>query len=116
MKRIYIAGPYSGNDILTILSNIRNGIKLAVRVLQHKGFSPFCPWLDFLFDLVLEDGQKITIDDYYEYSMAWLEVSDAVLLMPGWKNSTGAIKEKHRAEQLNIPIYTDLEVLIKNME
>lgn len=114
MKRVYIAGPYSSGDIITILGNIRNGIKMAVRVLLCDGrFAPFCPWLDFLFDLVLEGDQKLTVENYYNYSMAWLDVSDVMLLMPGWKNSRGSLREYKRAKVLNLRIYEDVETLIR---
>jgi hypothetical protein len=46
------------------------------------------------------------------YSFAWLEASDAVLLVPGWENSKGTIAEIARAKVLNIPVFETLESVI----
>ena len=107
MKRIYIAGPYSADNVITVLDNIREGQRMAVRVLLA-GYAPFCPWLDFHFQLMLRDGERLSVKDYYDYSIAWLEVSDAMLVLPGYENSTGTMTEMKRAGELKIPIYYDL--------
>jgi hypothetical protein len=38
--------------------------------------------------------------------MAWLEVSDAVLLIEGWEKSKGTLAEIERAKALGIPVFT----------
>jgi len=105
-KKIYIAGSISSHNLLTSLENIRKGIKLSVEVLKA-GFAPFSPFIDFQFSLV----EPITIDQYYGYSMAWLEVSDAILLVEGWENSKGTKAEIRRANELGIPVFTSLETM-----
>ena len=107
-KRVYIAGSISSHNLLTSLENIRKGIKLSVEVLKAN-FAPFSPFIDFQFSLV----EPITIDEYYGYSMAWLEVSDAVLLVEGWENSKGTKAEIQRAMELNIPVFSSLTTLIE---
>ena len=101
--RVYVAGAYSADNVLDVLTNMRRGIALSVQVWQE-GFAPFCPWLDFQFGLLTE----ATIEDYYEYSMAWLEASHAVLVQPlGAKASKGTQAEIARAKELEIPVFTD---------
>lgn len=114
MKRIYIAGPYSSDNIIGCLDNIRNGMRLATEVFLA-GLSPWCPWHDFHHQLMLRGDEHLTVDDYYRFSMAWLEVSDAMLLLPGWESSVGTLAEKRRAEELNIPIFYTLEALMLEM-
>lgn len=99
MKRIYVAGKYSADNVIDVLSNMHDGIKMAVKVLKM-GHAPFCPWLDYQFHFF----QKLTIEEYYRYSMAWLEVSDEVWVLPDWENSKGTIAEIKRAEELGIPV------------
>ncbi len=106
MYRVYVAGAIQGKDLLSSFTNIRNGIKLSVEVLQA-GYSPFSPFIDFQFSLVKE----ITIEQYYAYSMSWLEVADAVLLVPGYEDSKGTAKEIARARELNIPVFVTLSGL-----
>ena len=114
MKRVYVAGAYSATNVIDVLDNMRKGMRLSTEVMLA-GFAPFCPWLDYHFQLMLREGEALSVKDYYEYSLAWLEVSDAVLLVPGWENSKGTIAEIERAEQLGIPVYTNLHEVQKSI-
>lgn len=112
MKRIYVAGKYSADNVISVLNNIHDGTKMSVEVLKA-GYSPFCPWLDYQFQFY---DKTLTVDDYYRYSMAWLEVSDAMLVLPNSENSKGTQKEILRAIELGIPIYRNLkEIDDKNL-
>lgn len=104
MKRVYVAGKYNDKDVISVLRNMRKGINASVDLLI-RGYAPFCPWLDFQFGL----NNELSIELYKEYSMAWLRVSDAVLMVDGWENSKGAIAEKEEAERLGIPVYYNVE-------
>ena len=110
MKRIYIAGAYSASNVITVLDNMRKGMRLATKVFLL-GYAPFCPWLDFHFQLMLREGETLSVEDYYRYSIAYLQVSDAMLLVPGWQSSKGTKKEMEIAERKNIPIYYDINEL-----
>ena len=107
MKRVYVAGAYSGPDVITIRANMRRGLVLSVQVLQA-GFAPFAPWLDFEFGLLAD----LTLQQYYNYSMAWLEASEAVLVCPiGAETSRGTQSELVRATELGIPVFWSLRDL-----
>jgi len=112
MKRVYIAGAYSADNVITVLDNMRRGMRKSTEVLLA-GYSPFCPWLDYHFQLMLRENEILTVEDYYRYSMAWLEVSDVVLVLPNSDKSNGTQAEIKRAEELNIPICYSLEELRK---
>ena len=111
MKRVYIAGSYSADNVIAVLDNIRRGMRKATEVLLA-GYSPFCPWLDFHFQLMLREGEKLEVSDYYAYSMAWLEASDAVLVLPNSENSKGTQAELIRARELGIPIVESVVELV----
>lgn len=49
---------------------------------------------------------------YRAVSLAWLEVSDALLLAPGWEHSKGAVEEYEFAQQRMIPTFTSLAALL----
>jgi hypothetical protein len=97
--RIYVAGSYSADNVINVLSNIRRGIAYCAKLIKE-GHSPFCPWLDYQFSFF----QDLSVEDYYRYSMAWLEVSEMVHVLPNSGQSKGTIKEVDRALQLHIPI------------
>ena len=109
MKRIYVAGPYSADNVLDVLKNIGRGEK-ACAELFAAGYAPFCPWHDKSYVTDNPEGE-FTVQQFYDFSMAWMEVSDAVLVLSGWQNSKGTIKEIERAQQLGIPVYFSVECL-----
>lgn len=111
MKRIYIAGPYSADNVMDVLRNIREGIDASYQILKA-GFAPFCPWLDYHYVLADKEN-KLTLEDFYNYSLAWLKVSDAILFIEDWRNSKGCLTEKLFAQKNGIPDFYSIESLIE---
>ena len=113
MIRVYIAGKYSDDSVLSVLGNIRKGMKAAKELLL-RGFAPYCPWLDhqLVFQMTNEEADSLTVDLFYDYSIAWLEASDCMyLLREGIINSKGVAKEIEFAVAHHIPIFTSMEDL-----
>ena len=108
--RVYVAGAYSADNVLSILDNIRIGMRASTEVLLL-GHSPFCPWLDFHFQLMLRPGEELTVEQYYKYSMDWLEVSDIVYVCNYRFSSQGTKAERNRAIDLGIPVVYNFEAL-----
>lgn len=98
--RIYVAGAYSADNVIDVLNNIQRGTKYCAKLLKD-GHTPFCPWLDYQFHFY---EPTLTVEDYYRYSMAWLEVSEVVRVLPNSENSKGTMKEIERALALHIPV------------
>ena len=73
--------------------------------------APFCPWLDYQYVLMDKDS-KLTLQDFYDYSLAWLEVSDAMLVIGDWQSSKGTLKEIEFAQN-KIPIFYDIKDLLQ---
>jgi len=115
MKRVYVAGPYSANNIIDCLENMRKGMRAGVEVFLA-GYAPWVPWHDFHHQLMFRNGESLSVDDYYEMSMAWLVVSDAMLVLPGWQESQGTMAEIAKAVELCIPIFFSLSKLINGLE
>ncbi len=115
MKRLYIAGAYSADNAITLLNNMRKGMRMGTRVLCQ-GIAPFVPWLDYQFQLMLQDGENLILSDYYAYSLAWLEVSDAMLVLPGYESSKGTHAEMKFAREHGIPIFFELEDAVKYLK
>lgn len=101
--RIYIAGPYDGPDVITVLGNIRRGIEMASELMDC-GMAPYCPFLDFQIAFTTV-GSWMKKKDYQETSMAFVECCDAMLLLPGWEKSGGTAREIERARSLGIQIF-----------
>lgn len=104
--RVYVAGPYSADNVLGVLQNIGRGER-ACAELFHEGLAPFCPWHDKTYAM---DGmcQGESVEAFREHSMAWLEASQVVFTLPGWEQSEGANAEVLRAKELGIPVFWDM--------
>lgn len=103
MKRVYLAGAYSADNVIDILDNMRRGMRAATEILLA-GYSPFVPWFDFHFQLMLRENESLSVEDYYRYSIDWLEVADIVAVMPNSENSRGTQAEIKHAKKLGISV------------
>ena len=111
--RVYIAGAISAPNLIQGLTNIKRGIEAGHDLLKA-GYAPFTPHLDFLF-LLVRGPEKIEVQDFYDYSLAWMEQAQAILVLPNSENSKGVQAELVRAQELNIPIYDTMEELCIKM-
>jgi hypothetical protein len=107
--RIYLAGKYDDTNVVNVLSNIRKGINMAAYLIR-KGYDVYCPFLDYSLGMT-GNGSFLTKADYQRNSMAFVEVCDALLILPGWETSGGVKREIERAKSLNIPVYFSYEDL-----
>lgn len=114
IQRIYVAGaitPYpSEHPVIGFLQNITRGQRMSKDLLL-KGYTPFCPFLDFMYFMQLREGENITENQIKKLSMDWLEVCDAILVLPRYRKSEGTKAEIARAKELNIPIFYSVEDL-----
>lgn len=112
-KRIYVAGAINAPSAGKYLNNIRKGIQLSSKIFLL-GYAPFCPFIDFHYNLVMSDVEveSIKTQDFYDYSMAWLDKADAILVVPGWEKSVGTKLELERAKANKIPIFYSTRDLI----
>ena len=111
MVRVYVAGPYSADNIIECLQNIGHGESVCAD-LFCAGLYPFCPWHDK--DYVIKNWHRDqAVEQFYRYSMAWLEVSDCMLVLDGWENSKGTKAEMaYASDTLGIPIYFSVSALL----
>ena len=102
--RVYVAGPYSCDPVPDAFGNMRRGVRVSVEFLLD-GHTPFSPWLDWMFWMVLVEGENLPKKRIYEYSLEWLEACDCVYVLPGWEHSSGTKNEILRAKELGIPVF-----------
>lgn len=110
--KVYIAGPYSADNVLDVLRNIGRGEKVGAELFRL-GFAPFTPWHDKSY-VIDNPDVEFSIEDFYEFSIAWLEVSEIILVLPGHSGSGGTMKEIARAHLLRIPVVYSIDELVKH--
>lgn len=92
--RIYVSGPYSSDPV----AGTRTAMQ-ATAALMDMGHAPLCPHWTLFQDL----AYPRPYEDWLRIDLAWVEVADAVLRLPG--QSSGADREVARAEHIGIPVY-----------
>lgn len=99
---IYLSGPYSGKTPEEIDANIAEAEQIAAE-LWLKGFTCLCPHKNTAhFERICP---QIPYERYMEGDLLLVERSDAMVMMPKWRASKGAPRERAHALQLGIPVY-----------
>lgn len=110
---VYIAGPYRAATPAGIELNIQAARSLGLQAVR-RGWAPIIPHCNFaLLDLV---DPNIGDSFWLAATMEHMRRSDAVLLVPGWQNSSGTQAEVREAHRLNIPVFHTLEKLTDGVE
>jgi hypothetical protein len=94
MKTIYIAGPFRGKTPWDVETNIRNAETFGLHVARLNAIPRIPHTMYRFFEGSLPDAF------WFEAAMSLLRDCDAILLIPGWQHSSGAMAEKAEAERL----------------
>lgn len=99
MKVIYVAGPYRADTEWGVVQNIRHAEEAAIR-LWKEGWAVLCPHKNS----ALLGGSLGDVDDstWLAGGLELLRRSDAIYMLKGWSNSSGAVKEFQLAIKLNL--------------
>jgi len=118
---IYVAGPYTvrGDDGEPCELGVDNGVVRRQQIqhirraadagaeLLRRGHYPLVPHtMTAMWD---HDYPDIPWERYLDLCLRWLVFCHAILLLPGWKRSRGALKELARAKELGLHIFERVE-------
>ena len=95
IRYVYVAGPMAKGDYM---GNIRRAIEMGENLLK-KGYTPFIPHLDFIWDL----SYPKPAEEWLQWDFMWLRRCDALIRLPG--ESVGADREVKLARSINIPVF-----------
>ena len=98
MKLVYIAGPYRSTTIYGTLQNIRRAEEVALKYWKM-GYAVICPHMNTrLFDGAAPDSV------WLEGDLEILSRCDIIVMISGWKKSTGSINELKHASKLGLEV------------
>ena len=112
MKRVYVAGSYSADNVIDVLRNIGKGQRVCAYLFK-KGLYPFCPWHDKSYVIDNPNDNHLDVSQFHNHSMSWLEVSNAVYVISGVGDGGGVDAEIKRADELGIPVFYKESELLK---
>lgn len=110
MKVVYIAGPFRAESGWEIEQNIRRAECLALEA-WRAGFAVICPHTNTRFYSGAAPDEV-----WLEGDLEILRRCDAVLLVPGWENSTGTRWEFAEAIKCGIHVFDLLPDLVKHFQ
>ncbi len=109
---VYISGPYSAKTSEEVARHVAVAEETAMQVL-HAGHVPIVPhrinqkWMDD------ERFRDYTLNDWLtRLCLPLLEKCDAILMLPGWELSVGAVMESNRAVEASIPVFYSVDALL----
>jgi hypothetical protein len=106
IARVYVAGPYSSGDVAV---NVREAYAAANR-LADLGFAPFVPHATHFWHMLFPRPYEF----WLELDNQFLPLCEAVLRLPGQSN--GADKEVQLARKLDIPVFVEVDDLVRHFE
>jgi len=109
VKLIYIAGPYTAEDVYLRRQNILRAER-AAREVFRQGYIPVIP---HSIGDALETGEKFKhfkhSDWMQKLCLPLLSRCDGIFLIPGWQESKGATIEFNFARENKIPVFDKIE-------
>ena len=99
---IYLAGPYSAPNSHVIFENCTSAIAIAQQVIELGAY----PVLSHALGLFCQDGCGQGYDWWCAATKLQMLRCDAVLMLPGWQGSNGAIGEHAAAVAADMPVFT----------
>lgn len=100
---IYTAGPYSAKLASSRLHNIERAAHTGAQ-LMRQDWIPFIPHLSHYVAPYLPDELAQDLNFWLRQDFHWLNLCDAIYMLPNWENSKGATKEWEFANDKRIPI------------
>jgi hypothetical protein len=105
---VYLSGPLTAFGAYSLEENIASAVAVFLACIR-RGIPAFCPHLSAAFPSA---HAGIPYDTWMAYDLATLDRCTALLMLPRWQTSPGALLEKTYAETRGLPIFYALDDLL----
>ena len=105
---VYVSGPYTAPTPEQVAANVERA-RAAACQLMRLGYAVICPhtmtagW----------EGEGITYDQFVAADLEIVRRCDAILLLPGWSGSKGALAEYRMAVRAGVAEVSSIEELVE---
>lgn len=104
---VYISGPIAPRNGKPIEENVLAGVYAFIKLTQL-GIPSFCPHLGAMFPSC---HSEVSYQTWMDYDLAVIDRCTHMLMLPGWRESSGSRQEREYAEGLEMPIFESLDNL-----
>lgn len=101
---IYVAGPYTADTQEGIDRNVQAAREAGIEILR-RGHVPLCP---HTMTHNWDHGTGLEYEQFIQADLRLLARCDAILMLPGWHKSSGALGELELATRIGIPVLEDI--------
>jgi hypothetical protein len=96
---VYLSGPITAKHGYSVEENVAAAVKIYLECLRQ-GIPTFCPHLSGAFPSAFD----VDYETWLAYDFAVIDRCSHVVMLPRWKSSTGAQRERAYAEARGLPI------------
>lgn len=104
---VYLSGPITAGHGRTVADNVASALAVFDACLRA-GVPAFCPHLGALDETAFD----IDYETWMAYDFAVIDRCTAMLMLPHWRESRGALREREYAARLGMPVYESLEAML----
>ena len=104
MRVVYLAGPYTAKSAAKVHQNILKALAIAQEIWSIPGLCCICPHANTAY-FELPGSEEQEYEKFMDGDLEIIKRCDAVVLMPDWDISRGAIRECMEAEKLGKPVF-----------
>jgi len=110
---VYLSGPITPRDGFTVADNMAQATRVFVDLLR-RGIPAFCPHLTAgAFDV---DAGLVDYETWLAYDLAIVARCTHVLMLPRWRSSPGAVRERALALSRTIPVLESVLSLERQLQ
>lgn len=103
---VYVAGPYAATTRWEEEQNVRHAEAVGYNV-ADAGAMPVIPHTNTRPHF----SDLNSAEWWYEATVELMRRCDAVMMVPGWKQSKGSVAERTEAERIGLPVFLTLREL-----
>lgn len=110
---VYIAGKITASTPIEISCNVAKGCRAAEKLINHGKLGVILPHLSAHLNAQNVFKGTAGWDYWMPVDLTYIAKCDVIYMLPGWEDSKGASIEHAFAKSIKLPIFYDLDMLMR---